>query len=289
MRFPDPVMSMAVEPQSQAERDRLNEALRALAEEDPTCVVSTDPDTGQTLLSGMGELHLEILKDRMLREFRVRPNAGKPTVAYRETVRSPGRGDHTFDREIGGNRQFGHVVVEVVPRERGAGNEIRFETAAAQIPANFRPSVEEGIRDGLVTGVLGSYAMVDVEVRVVGGGFDEQSSTDVAFHTAGVVAFREAARAAGPVLLEPIMSLEIIVPSLHLGDVLADLNARRGRVRNMSGKGEMQVIRASVPLAEMFGYSTAVRSLSKGRATYTMEPDFFDVIPEAIQKRLLDQ
>jgi elongation factor G len=289
IRFPEPVMSMAVEPKSQADRDKLNEALQALATEDPTCVVSTDPDTGQTLLSGMGELHLDILRDRMFREFKVQANAGKPMVAYRETVTGTGRAEHRFERDIGGQRQFGHVIIEVEPAERGAGNAIEFDVPAGRIPADFRPGVEEGIRDGLITGVVANYALTDVRVRVVGGGFDPQASTDVAFRTAAVMALRAAAKAAGPVLMEPIMALEIVTPAESMGDVLSDLNSRRGHIHDMVGKATVQVIHARVPLAELFGYSTAIRSLTKGRASYTMEPACFDLVPAVIQQQLVER
>jgi elongation factor G len=289
IRFPEPVMAMAIEPRSQADREKLHDALEALAAEDPTCVVSTDADTGQTLLSGMGELHLEILKDRMLREFRVQANAGKPMVAYRETIVGTGRGEYRFEREIGGQRQFGAVVLEVAAVPRGAGNEIEFDVPSARIPTEFRQSVEDGIRDGLMTGVLANYSLVDVRVQVVGGAFEESYSTEMAFRTAGVMALRAAVKSASPVLLEPIMALEIITPPEHMGDVLKDLSARRGHIREMVGKEAVQIIRARVPLAELFGYSTAVRSLTRGRASYTMEPACFDVVPEAIQQQLLDR
>jgi elongation factor G len=289
IRFPVPVISMAVEPKSQADRDKLNEALNALAAEDPTCVVQSDKDTGQTLLSGMGELHLEILKDRMFREYKVQANAGRPTVAYRETVTGRGRGDHRFDRDIGGQRQFAEVIVEVGPSERGAGNAIEFDVPASRIPAEFRPALEEGLQDGLMTGVLANYALTDVKVCVVGGAFHEQESTEMAFRTAAVMAFRSAVRTAHAVMLEPIMALEIILPAEHLGDVLNDISARRGHVRDMVSKESVQVVHARVPLAELFGYSTAIRSLTKGRASYTMEPACFDVVPEALQQQLLER
>lgn len=289
IRFPEPVISMAIEPRSQADRDKLNDALTALAAEDPTCVVSRDPDSGQTLLSGMGELHLEILKDRMFREYKVQANAGRPMVSYRETITTKGHGEHQFDREICGQRQFAGVVLDVEPAERAMGVVVEFDVAQNRIPSAFRPNVEEGIRDGLTTGVLANYSLVDVKVRVVGGDFRDQESTEMAFRTAGVMALREAVKSAKPAILEPIMSLEIILPAEHLGDVLNDVSARRGHVQNMVGKETVQVIHARVPLAELFGYSTAIRSLTRGRASYTMEPACFDVVPEAIQKQLLER
>jgi len=289
IRFPEPVMAMAIEPKSQADREKLTEALAALASEDPTCVVSVDGETGQTLLSGMGELHLEILKDRMFREYKVQANAGRPMVAYRETVSGAGRGEHRFERDIGGQRQYAEVSIEVEPAQRGAGNSVEFDVPASRIPGEFRGSVEAGIRDGLLTGVVANYSLVDVNVRVVGGGFHEQESTEMAFRTAGNMALRSAARAAAPVILEPIMSLEIILPAEHLGDVLNDISARRGHVKDMTSRDTVQVIAARIPLAELFGYSTAIRSLTRGRASYTMEPACFDVVPAAIQRQLLER
>ena len=289
IRFPEPVISMAIEPKSQADREKLNEAMAALAAEDPTCVVSQDADTGQTLLSGMGELHLEILKDRMFREYKVQANAGRPMVAYRETITMAGHGEHCFEREIGGQPQFAQIALDVEPLTRGAGVEIEFAVPASKIPSEFREAVEAGIRDGLITGVLANYAITDIKVRVTGGASHDQESTDVAFRTAGVMALRAAAKAASPAILEPIMSLEIILPAEHLGDVLNDVSARRGHVQDMVAKETVQVIHARVPLAELFGYSTAIRSLTRGRSSYTMEPACFDVVPAAIQQQLLER
>ena len=289
IRFPEPVVAIAIEPRTQADREKLVDSLSALAAEDPTCRVSIDSDTGQMLVSGMGELHLEILRDRLLREYRVQANAGKPMVAYRESVRDRGHGDNVFSREIGGQSQYGHVILDVEPSERGKGNHVVFGVSRDVVPDEFRSSIEDGIRDALVTGVLANYPIVDVKVSVVGGGFNAVSSTEVAFRTAAVMAVREAVRAAGPVLLEPIMLLEILTPGEYMGDVLGDVSARRGRVKDMLGKGTVQAIRALVPLAEMFGYATAVRSLTKGRASYTMEPSFFDVVPATILQDLLNR
>ncbi len=289
IRFPEPVISMAIEPKSQADREKLNEALGALAAEDPTCVVSVDKDTGQTLLSGMGELHLDILKDRMFREYKVQANAGRPMVAYRETILAEGRGEHLFDREIGGQRQYAELVLEVQPAQRGSGNSIEFDVPAGRLPSEFRPAVELGIQDGLMTGVLANYALTDVKVSVVGAAIHDQDSTEMAFRTAAVMAFRVAVKAARPALLEPIMTVEIILPLEHLGDVLSDVSSRRGHVQDMVNKETVQVVHARVPLAELFGYSTAIRSLTKGRASYTMEPACFDVVPEAIQQQLLER
>ena len=287
--FPEPVISMAIEPKSQADREKLQEVLAAMSEEDPTFKITTNSDTGQTLISGMGELHLEIIRDRMVREHKVQANAGKPMVAYREAIRSPARGENIFQREFGGKSQFGHVAVEVAPRERGAGIEIEFEVGNDKIPAEFRPAVEEGIRDGLVTGVVGNYPMIDVGVRVVGGSFHPADSTEVAFRSAAILALREATQAAKPAMLEPVMKVEVVTPEDHLGEVIADVNGRRGRVKEMTSNDVARIVKADVPLSELFGYSTTLRSLTRGRASYSMEPSSFEFVPEALQKALLDR
>jgi elongation factor G len=280
---------MAIEPKTQADREKLKESLSALTEEDPTFKVSINPDTGQTLISGMGELHLEIIRDRLLREFRVQANAGKPVVAYREGITATGRGENTFQREITGKMQFGHVVIEVSPLPRSAGSTVKFDVDETQIPAEFHAAMEDGIQDGLITGVLGNYPMIDVSVRVVGGAFRPLESTEIAFRTAAIMALRAAAEAAHPVLLEPIMKLEITTPEEHLGDVIGDLNGRRGRIKEMEPQDAVQIVRADVPLAELFGYATALRSLSRGRASYSMEPVAFEIVPEALQSQVLSR
>ena len=287
--FPEPVIAMAIEPKSQADRASLDVALAALADEDPTFRVAADRETGQTLISGMGELHLDILRDRLFREFRVQANAGRPMVAYRETITAAAAGQHVFQRDLGGHVQYGQVALSVEPRPRGTGNEIRFEVSANLIPGEFRPAVEEGLHDGLCTGVLGSYAIVDAAVRVTGGGFRETDSTEVAFKTAAILALREALQRAAPVLLEPVMALEIVTPDEHMGDVLGDLNARRGRVRDVAAQNGATTVRAEAPLVELFGYATALRSLTRGRASYTMEPARFDVVPTALQEGILNR
>jgi elongation factor G len=287
IRFPEPVIAMAIEPRSQADREKLVETLQTLAAEDPTCRISVNEETGQTLLSGMGELHLEILIDRMLREFKVQANAGKPMVAYRETVTAAGRGESTFDREIGGQAHFARVAVEVTPAGRGVGNSVSFRASQDRIPDAFRASLREGVQDVLVTGMLAGYPLTDVCVSVVDGAFNELSSTEVAFRTAAAMAVREGIQAARPVLLEPIMKVDVLTPGESMGEVLGDLNARRGRVKELAAKGNLQLVHAVAPLAELFGYATAIRSLSKGRASYTMEPSSFDVVPEAIQQAMI--
>ncbi|MFH0907777.1 MAG: elongation factor G [bacterium] len=287
--FPEPVISMAIEPKSQADREKLQEVLASLSEEDPTFRITTNTDTGQTLINGMGELHLEIIRDRMVREFKVQASVGRPMVAYREAIRAPARAEHVFQREFGGKSQFGHVIIEVAPRERGAGNAIEFQIGNDKIPAEFRSAVEEGIRDGLVTGVVGNYPLIDVSVRVVGGSFHPADSTEVAFRSAAILALRDATQAAKPALLEPVMKVEIVTPEDHLGEVIADVNGRRGRVKEMTAIDATQIVKADVPLSELFGYSTTLRSLTRGRASYSMEPSSFEIVPEALQTALLNR
>ncbi len=287
--FPEPVVSMAIEPKTQADRDTLTGALQALSEEDPTFCVSTNPDTGQLLINGMGELHLEIIKDRILREYRVAANTGTPMVACRETITGRGSATYEFDRDIGGRRQFAKIKLELEPRARQAGNTVEFRVSPNQLPLAFRQVVEAGIRDGLATGVLGHFPMVDVKAVVSGAEAHSVDSTDAAFRTAAIMAFREAVSRAAPVLLEPIMALEIFTPSEYIGDVLGDLTARRGKVKEHASHPPLQVIRADVPLAEIFGYATTIRSLTRGRASYTMEPRVFEIVPEDIQQRILSR
>lgn len=289
IRFPEPVVSMAVEPKTQADRDHLAQALRSLMDEDPTFRVSVDADTGQTLISGMGELHLEIIKDRIWREYKVQANAGKPIVAYRETITTPADGQFIFDREIGGKRQFASVRLAVSPRCRGQGIAVSFKVTPIELPVAFRSAVESGVMDALVTGVLGHFAMIDIAVEISGAQCDSQDSTEVAFRTAAVMALRDAVKKAGVVLLEPIMRLEIITPDEYLGDVLGDLNARRGKITNVTARTPAQVVRAEVPLMELFGYTTMLRSLTRGRGVHTMEPCAFEVVPEQIQREILSR
>ncbi|NQU41054.1 MAG: elongation factor G [Lentisphaerae bacterium] len=289
IRFPEPVMFMAIEPKSRADKDKLDGALAAMAAEDPTCIVRTDAETGQTILSGMGELHLEILKDRMDREYSVVTNSGKPMVAYYETITGSATAEHLFDREFGGNRHFAKVVLEVSHTPRGSGTEIDVSVSDNVIPSEFKVAVRDGITDGIMTGILARYPLTDLRVRVLSGAFDSESSSDVAFRTAAVMAFREAVMAAGPQFLEPIMAVEVVTPAEAMGDILSDISARRGRVTSMDAVGDMQVIKAAVPLAELFGYSTAVRSLSRGRASYTMEPEHFAVAPANLREQLINR
>jgi elongation factor G len=287
--FPEPVVSMAIEPKTQADKDKMHAALADLSEEDPTFRVGKDLETGQTIIQGMGELHLEILRDRMLREFKVKANAGRPMVAYRETILGEARVDFAFDRELGGKRHFARVGVALKKNDRGSGNSVDFQISSDLIPHDFRSVVEEGIRDGLSTGVLGSFPMVDVRVSVVSGQWHPVDSSEIAFRSAASMSLREAAKAARPVLLEPIMALEIVTPEEHLGDVLGDLNARRGQVKDVAQRDGTRVVEASVPLSELFGYATTLRSLTRGRAGYAMEPARFDVVPENLCQELMNR
>ncbi len=287
--FPEPVVAMAIEPKTQADKEKMQAALADLADEDPTFRVGQNPETGQTIIQGMGELHLEILRDRMLREYKVQANAGRPMVAYRETITADGAAEFTFDRELGGKRHFAMVGLRLEKNERGAGNSVDFKISSDLMPHDFRSVVEEGIRDGLSTGVLGNFPTVDVRVSVVNGQWHPVDSSEIAFRSAASMALREAAQTARPALLEPIMALEIVAPEEHLGDVLGDLNVRRGQVKDVAQRDGVRVVEATVPLAELFGYATTLRSLTRGRAGYTMEPTRFDVVPESLCRELTNR
>ena len=289
IHFPEPVVSMAIEPKTQADKEKMQHALADLADEDPTFQVGQNAETGQTIIQGMGELHLEILRDRMLREFKVQANAGRPMVAYRETITEAGGAEFAFDRELGGKRHFAMVGLRLEKNERGAGNSVDFKISSDLIPHDFRSVVEEGIRDGLSTGVLGNFPIADVRVTVVNGQWHPVDSSEIAFRSAASMSLREAAKTARPALLEPIMALEIVAPEENLGDVLGDLNVRRGQVKDVAQRDGVRVIEASVPLAELFGYATTLRSLTRGRAGYTMEPTRFDVVPENLCRELMNR
>ncbi len=289
IHFPEPVVSMAIEPKTQADKEKMQLALQELSEEDPTFVVGMDVETGQTIIQGMGELHLEILKERMLREFKVKANAGRPMVAYRETILDSSTVEFVFDRELGGKHHFAMVGLHLEKNARGEGNRVDFDLSSVSMPHDFRTVVEEGIHDGLSTGVLGNFPLVDIRVTVVNGQCHPVDSSEIAFRSAASMSLREAAQAARPVLLEPIMELEIVVPEEHLGDVLGDVNMRRGQVKDVAQRDGTRVIEASVPLAELFGYATSLRSLTRGRAGYTMEPSRFDVVPESLSQKMMNR
>ena len=289
---PQPVMFMAIEPKSSADKDKLVDSMKALAAEDPTCQFREDEETGQTILSGMGELHLEILVDRLKREFKCAANVGKPMVSYVETVTAPSLSNFMFDRELGGKRHAVGLKIEVRPLERGKGVKIelgRDFTALVQ-DKHLQECVRQGLEDGVVTGVLARYPMTDIEVVCRSAEIvDPEVSDEVAFRSAAMMGFREAAEAARPEFLEPIMKLEITTPPESVGEVLGDLNGRRGTVIDMAQRGDMQVVHARVPLAKLFGYSTAIRSLTKGRASYSMEPDMFELAPKAVRDEILSR
>ena len=287
---PEPVMFVAIEPKSRADRDKLEQSLQALCDEDPTCVTRVDAETGQMILSGMGELHLEVLVDRLHREFNVAANTGKPMVSYYETITGTGEGHHVFDRELGGKHLFAEVSVAVAPRPRGSGSVVEAGPACRDLPEALTEAVTQGVEDGISTGVLARYPLIDLSARVTAVGMgDAENAMPVAFRTAAVMALRAAAEAAQPELLEPIMRLVIVTPPEHVGEVIGDVNARRGQVRDMEDRGGTKVVQAAVPLAELFGYSTAIRSLSRGRASYTMEPDAFAVVPRTVRDQLLNR
>lgn len=287
IHFPEPVVSMAIEPMSSSDRESLQKALEAIAEEDPTFRVAVDPETGQLIARGMGELHLEVVKERVEREFRVRARSGRPMVAYRETVEKEAVGEYTFERVIGGKGHFAAVSARVSPRPRGAGNQVELTASAEEIPAEFRAEVRAGVEDVLTTGVLGNYPVVDIRVDVFAGKAHPADSSDTAFRNAATMAVRDALVAADPLLLEPIMDLEIIAPDEFIGEVLSDIVGRRGKVVSVESKADSKIVRAEVPLAEMFGYATGLRSLTRGRASYTMEPLRFEVVPGSLAQRLL--
>ena len=280
--FPDPVVSVAVEPRSRADQDKLIDALAKLSDEDPTFKIATHVETGQTIMSGMGELHLEILVDRMKREFGVEGNVGTPKVAYREAISSPARAEGRFVRQTGGHGQYGHVWLEIEPLERGAGVEFKNKIVGGAIPREFVSSVESGVRGALNTGPLSGYPLVDVRVTLVDGSYHEVDSSTVAFEIAGSMAAKSAVLKARPILLEPVMSLEIVTPGDFLGEILGDLGRRRANIRNIEGRETIQSIKAIIPLGESFGYAGALRSLTQGRASYTMEFDSYQQAPEEV-------
>jgi len=286
MTFPEPVIGIAVEPRSKADQDRLAEALQRLAEEDPTFRVTTDTDTGQTIISGMGELHLEIIVDRMKREFNVQANVGRPQVTYKETLSAAGEANVTFARQTGGHGQYAQVKLRVSPGKPGAGITVENQIKGGSIPAEFLPAAEQGVREGLEGGVLAGYAMVDVHVELLDGGYHEVDSSEISFKIAGSMAVREAAGKATPILLEPVMRVEVVVPPEYTGEVTGDLSGRRGKISGMEPRGEVQVVDALVPLSEMFGYATDLRSLTQGRAVYSMEFDRFEPAPKSVVQRI---
>ncbi len=289
MEFPKPVISVAIEPKTKADRDQLDLALRRLSEEDPSFTVKVDRETGQTIISGMGELHLEVITERMLKEFKVRARVGSPQVAYRETITKVGQGEGKFIRQTGGRGQYGHVLVRLYPLGRGEGFSFQVSLQGVFIPKEYIKATEEGMREALSNGVLAGYPVEDVGVELIGGSYHDVDSSEVAFRIAASMAFRQAALEASPVLLEPIFSLEVVVPESYLGDVIGNLNSRRGKIEGITTSGDERIIEARVPLAEMFGYATDLRSLTQGRALYTMHFSHYDEVPKPIAEEIISR
>lgn len=286
--FPEPVISMAVEPKTKADRDKMSEGLQRLAEEDPTFRCFTNEETGQLIIAGMGELHLEIIIDRLKREFKVEANVGAPQIAYRETITSPADGEGKFIRQSGGRGQYGHACIKVEPNERGKGIEVENKIVGGAIPKEYIPAVIAGIQEAIAGGVYAGYQVIDIKVQVVDGSFHEVDSNELAFKMAGIFALKEAFKNANPILLEPVMKVEVTTPGEYQGDLVGDISRRRGNIQNIENKSGQVIVNANVPLAEMFGYATAIRSLSKGRASYSMEPLTFEQVPSNIAANILD-
>jgi len=286
LHIPQPVIDIAIEPKTKADQDRLGQALGKIAGEDPSFRVHTDTETGQTIISGMGELHLEIIVDRMMREFKVDAQVGKPQVAYRETVTQAGSAEAKFVRQSGGRGQYGHVVLEIKPLEAGSGVVFANKIVGGVVPREYIPAVEKGVKEAAATGILG-YPMVDIEVALVYGSYHEVDSSERSFHIAGSMAFKEVAKKAKPVLLEPVMSLEVVAPEEFVGEVMGEINARRGRITGMENRGSAQIIQSQVPLATMFGYATTVRSATQGRATFTMQFDHYEPVSATLAEEIL--
>jgi elongation factor G len=289
MIFPEPVIDVAIEPKTKADQEKLGEALQRLAEEDPTFRVSSNEETGQTIISGMGELHLEIIVDRMKREFRVEANVGKPQVAYKETITKKVEAEGKFIRQSGGRGQFGHVWIEMEPNEKGKGFEFENDIVGGTVPREYIKPTEEGIIEAMKNGVLAGYPVEDVKVRLFDGSFHAVDSSEMAFKIAGSMAFKEAARKAGPAILEPIMAVEVVTPEEYLGDVMGDLSSRRGKIEGMTNRKDAHVIKATVPLSEMFGYATVVRSMTQGRALYTMQFSHYEQVPKSISEQIVEK
>jgi elongation factor G len=287
--FPDPVISMAIEPKTKPDQEKMATALQRLAEEDPTFRVFTNEETGQTIIAGMGELHLEIIRDRMLREFKVEANSGKPQIAYRETMTKSAHGVGKLIKQSGGRGQYGHVEVDVRPAERGKGITIESKIVGGTIPKDYIPACKKGLEEAVLSGVMGGYPVIDLEIDIVFGSYHEVDSNELAFKMAAIFALKDAMKNGSPILLEPIMKVENTTPDEFQGDIMGDLNRRRGVIKSIDSKNGLSIINADVPLAEMFGYATAIRSLSKGRSSYSMEPSHFEQVPENVKNAVLDQ
>ncbi len=288
MEFPEPVINVAIEPKTKAGQEKMGIALQKLAEEDPTFRVYTDQETGQTIIAGMGELHLEIIVDRMLREFKVEANVGKPQVSYKETIRKAVKAEGKFVRQSGGKGQYGHCVIEVEPLEPGKGYEFVNKIVGGVVPKEYIPAIDNGIRDAMNSGVVAGYQVLDLKVTLIDGSYHEVDSSEMAFKVAGSMAIKEAMRKADPVLLEPIMKVDVTTPDDYMGDVMGDLNSRRGRIEGMDAISGAQNIHSFVPLSEMFGYATDLRSSTQGRATYTMTPSHYEQVPKSVQEQIAE-
>jgi elongation factor G len=287
IEFPEPVISIAIEPKTKADQDKLGISLAKLASEDPSFRVKTDEETGQTIISGMGELHLEIIVDRLMREFKVEANVGKPQVAYRETISKKVKVEGKFVRQSGGRGQYGHVWLEIEPQEPGKGYEFVDAIKGGVVPREYIPAVDKGIREATENGVMAGYPVVDVKITLIDGSYHEVDSSEMAFKIAGSMGFKEGCAKAGPVLLEPIMSVEVVVPEEYMGEVIGDLNSRRGRIMGMESRAGSQVVTSMVPLAQMFGYSTDLRSATQGRATYTMTFHHYEQAPKSVAEEIV--
>jgi len=287
--FPDPVIEMSIEPKTKIDQEKMGMALQRLSEEDPTFRVFTNEDTGQTVIAGMGELHLEIIRDRLLREFKVEANSGKPQIAYKETIIGVADGEGKLVKQSGGRGQYGHVVIKIAPNERGKGITIENKTVGGSIPKDFIPAVIKGLNEATLNGVVGGYPVIDVHVDIVDGSYHDVDSNEMAFKMAAIFALKDGLKKAKPILLEPIMKVENSTPEEFQGDIMGDLNRRRARINGMETKGNLTVINAEVPLAEMFGYATAIRSLSKGRSSYSMEPSHFEQVPTNVLNAVIEQ
>ncbi|UTL72869.1 elongation factor G [Bacillus halotolerans] len=287
MEFPEPVIDVAIEPKSKADQDKMGIALAKLAEEDPTFRTQTNPETGQTIISGMGDLHLDIIVDRMKREFKVEANVGAPQVAYRETFRSGAKVEGKFVRQSGGRGQFGHVWIEFEPNEEGAGFEFENAIVGGVVPREYIPAVQAGLEDSLENGVLAGFPLIDIKAKLFDGSYHDVDSNEMAFKVAASMALKNAVSKCNPVLLEPIMKVEVVIPEEYMGDIMGDVTSRRGRVEGMEARGNAQVVRAMVPLAEMFGYATALRSNTQGRGTFTMHMDHYEEVPKSIAEEII--
>ncbi len=287
--FPDPVISMAIEPKTKPDQEKMATALQRLAEEDPTFRVFTHEETGQTIIAGMGELHLEIIRDRLFREFKVEANAGKPQIAYKETILAPADGEGKLIKQSGGRGQYGHVILKVEPSERGKGLTVESKVVGGTIPKDYIPACFKGVEEAVLNGVVGGYPVIDLHVQIIDGSYHDVDSNEMAFKLAAIFAMKDAMKKAKPILLEPIMKVEVITPEEYQGDLMGDLNRRRAKIMGIESKGIAANVNAEVPLAEMFGYATTIRSLSKGRAAYSMEPSHFEQVPAQVLAAVLDQ